>query len=94
MSTRSKCLDLVVSEPFLEISNEDAKRFGIDDNSHAKVSSRRGTVYLKAKISESVPSGTIFTSAHFPHGRVNALTSPPVNGTAARDVVKVEAAKG
>lgn len=94
MSTRSKCLDLVVSEAFLEINEEDAKRFGISDNSHVKVSSRRGTVYLKAKVSDAVPSGTIFTSAHFPHGRVNALTSPPVNGTAFRDAVRVEAVKG
>jgi predicted molibdopterin-dependent oxidoreductase YjgC len=94
MSTRSKCLDLVVSEAFLEINEEDAERFGISDNSHVKVSSRRGTVYLKAKISDAVPSGTIFTSAHFPHGRVNALTSTPVNGTALRDAVKIEAVKG
>jgi anaerobic selenocysteine-containing dehydrogenase len=83
-----------INEAFLEINEDDAKQFGIYDNSHVKVSSRRGTVYLKAKISDAVPVGTIFTSAHFPHGRVNALTSPPVNGTAAGDAVKVEAVKG
>ncbi|MBI4690368.1 MAG: molybdopterin-dependent oxidoreductase [Nitrospirae bacterium] len=94
MSTRSKALDLVVSEAFLEINEDDAGKLGIYDNSHVKVSSRRGTVYLKAKISDSVPSGRVFTSVHFPHGRVNALTNPPENGTAATGAVKVEVVKG
>ncbi len=94
MSTRSKALDLVVSEPFLEISEEDAKKFGIADNSHVKVSSRRGTVYLKAKVTDAVRSGTVFTSVHFPHGRVNALTYYPESGMASTDAVKIEPAKG
>jgi NADH-quinone oxidoreductase chain G len=94
MSTRSKALDLVVSEPFLEISEEDAKKFSISDNSHVKVSSRRGTIYLKAKITDGVDSGTVFTPVHFPHGRVNALTYYPETGIASADAVKVEPAKG
>lgn len=94
MSTRSKALDLVVSEPFLEISDEDAKKFGISDNSHVKVSSRRGAIYLKAKVTDAVRSGTVFTSVHFPHGRVNALTYYPETGVAGADAVKIESAKG
>ena len=57
MTTRSKALDLVVSEPLLEINAEDARKFDILDNSHVKVSSRRGAVYLKAKVSDVIPSG-------------------------------------
>jgi NADH-quinone oxidoreductase subunit G len=94
MSTRSKALDLVVSEAFLEINEEEAGKYGVTDNSHVKVSSRRGAVYLKARISDAVPSGAIFTSMHFPHGRVNALLYPPENGTPFRDAVKIEAVKG
>jgi NADH-quinone oxidoreductase subunit G len=94
MSTRSKALDLVVSEAFVEISDADAKKYGVTDNSHVKVSSRRGSVYLKAKITDAVPEGVIYTSIHFPHGRVNALTCPPQNGSAFRDAVKVDTAKG
>ena len=94
MSTRSKALNLVVSEPFLEISEEDAKKFGIADGSHVKVSSRRGTVYLKAKVSDAVRSGTVFTSVHCPHGRVNALTYYQETGVASSDAVKIEPAKG
>ncbi|KAF0144142.1 MAG: NADH-quinone oxidoreductase subunit G [Nitrospirae bacterium] len=93
MSTRSKALDLVVSEAFLEINDEDAGKYAISDNSHVKVTSRRGTVYLKAKVSDAVPAGTVFTSVHFPHGRVNALTHFSENGTAYTDAVKIEAVK-
>jgi NADH-quinone oxidoreductase subunit G len=92
MSTRSKALDLVVSEAFLEISEEDSKKLGISEGSHVKVTSRRGTVYLKAKVSDEIPSGAVFASAHFPHGRVNALTLPSGNGAAVTGAVKVEAA--
>ncbi|HSB32489.1 MAG TPA: molybdopterin-dependent oxidoreductase [Candidatus Sulfobium mesophilum] len=94
MSTRSKALDLVVSEAFLEINEEEAGKYGLSDNSHVKVSSRRGAVYLKAKITDAVPRGTVFTSMHFPHGRVNALTYPPEDGTPFRDAVKLETVKG
>ncbi len=93
MSTRSKALDLVVSEAFLEINDEDAGKYAISDSSHVKITSRRGTVYLKAKVSDAVPSGTVFTSVHFPHGRVNALTHFSENGTAYTDAVKIEAVK-
>lgn len=93
MSTRSKALDLVVSEPFLEINDENAKKFGISDNSYVKVSSRKGTVYLKAKVSDVIPSGTVFTSVHFPHGSVNSLTHLSVNGGIPIDTVKVKPVK-
>lgn len=93
MSTRSKSLDLVVSEAYLEINEEDATKLAVKDNSHVKVSSRRGTIYLKAKVTDAVPEGSVFTSTHFPHGRVNALLYYPENGTSSPCAVKVEPAK-
>lgn len=93
MSTRSKALDLVLSEAFLEMNDEDAEKHSIADNSHVKVTSRRGNVYLKVKVTDAVPRGTVFTSVHFPHGRVNALTYPAENGAAGTDAVKIEPVK-
>lgn len=93
MSTRSKALDLVVSEAFLEMNDEDAEKQNIAENSHVKVSSRRGNVYLKVKRTDAVPPGSVFTSVHFPHGRVNALTYPAENGAAGTDAVKIEPVK-
>lgn len=93
MSTRSKSLDLVVSEAYLEINDEDATKLAVKDNSHVKVSSRRGTIYLKARVTDAVPAGAVFTSTHFPHGRVNTLLYYPENGSASPCAVKVETAK-
>jgi predicted molibdopterin-dependent oxidoreductase YjgC len=93
MSTRSKSLDLVVSESYLEINEEDATKLGVADNSHVKVSSRRGTIYLKAKVTGAVPAGSVFTSTHFPHGKVNTLLYYPEDMTSSLCAVKVEPAK-
>ncbi|MEW6001091.1 MAG: NADH-quinone oxidoreductase subunit NuoG [Nitrospirota bacterium] len=93
MSTRSKSLDLVAPEPLLEINEEDAERLGILDHSYVRVTSRQGTVYLKAKVTDTIPDGTVYVPTHFPHGRVNALTHLSRNGGISKDTVKVEPVK-
>ncbi len=90
MSTSSKSLDLVVSEALLEINEEDAKKYDIADNSHVKVSSRQGSVFLKAALSDDVPEGTVFVPTHFPHARINMLTRLSSNGEHPINTVKVE----
>lgn len=91
ISTRSKSLALVASEALLEMNWADAERFGISDNRHVRVTSKRGTAYLKAAISDEVPIGTVYAPAHFPHSGVNNLTYPSVNRKTI-DAVKVEKA--
>ncbi len=92
MSTRSNSLDLVISEALLEINEEDSRRYGISDNSYVKATSRRGTVYIKARISDEVPEGTVFVPAHFPHAKINNLTRVSLNGEAPAIAVKIEGA--
>lgn len=92
ISTRSKSLSLVASEAILEINEKDAERFGISDNSHVKVTSRRGTVYLKATISDKVPDGIVYVPVHFPHSGVSTLTYPSVKGGIPMDAVRIEKA--
>ncbi len=92
MSTRSKTLNLVSSEAIIEMNERDAKRFGISDNSHVKVISRRGAVYLRAAVSDEVPDGAVYVPAHFPHSGISTLTSPSIHGGIAMETVRVEAA--
>jgi len=91
MSTSSKSLDLVISEALLEINEEDAKKRGIYDNSHIRLTSKQGSVFLKAKVSEEVPEGTVFVPTHFPYARINMLTNISSNGEAPIIPVKIEA---
>ncbi|MEK7308575.1 MAG: molybdopterin dinucleotide binding domain-containing protein, partial [Nitrospirota bacterium] len=93
MTTRSKALDHVVSEALLEINEEDAKKYGIDNNSHVKVSSRLGSVYLRAKFSEEVPEGTAFVPVHFPHAKINTLIQLAKDGDLPVNAVKIERVK-
>jgi formate dehydrogenase major subunit len=93
MTTRSKSLDLVVSEALLEISEKDAKKLGISNNSHVKVTSKRGTVYLKARLSEEIPEGRVFVSTHFPFTKTNTLTRISSNGDSPVSAVKIETGK-
>ncbi len=91
MSTSSKSLDLVVSEALLEINWKDARNSGIADESHVKITSKQGEVFLKALVSDEVPEGTVFVPTHFPFAKINTLTHIPSNGEAPIIAVKVEA---
>jgi predicted molibdopterin-dependent oxidoreductase YjgC len=90
MSTSSKSLDLVVSEALLEINWRDAKERGIADESHVKITSKQGEVFLKALVSDEVPEGTVFVPTHFPFAKINTLTHVSSNGEAPIVAVKVE----
>ena len=92
MSARSNSLDLVISEALLEISEEDGRKYGIADNSYVKATSKRGTVYIKVRISGDVPAGTAFVPAHFPHAKINNLTRLSSNGGPPAVAVKIERA--
>jgi predicted molibdopterin-dependent oxidoreductase YjgC len=92
MSTSSKSLDLVISEALLEVNEKDADKYGISDNSHVRITSQQGSIYLKAKLSEEVPEGTLFVPTHFPHAKINTLTRISSNGEHPITVVKIEAA--
>ncbi|RJR20034.1 MAG: hypothetical protein C4581_03990 [Nitrospiraceae bacterium] len=89
-STRSKTLGLVSSEALLEVSGHDAQRFGISDSCHVRVSSRRGSAYLKAIVSDDVPSGTVYVPSNFPHSGVSALTHLSFYKGIPVDAVRVE----
>ncbi len=92
MSTSSKSLDLVVSEALIEINEEDAEKHGISDDSYVKITSKQGSVFLKADVSTEVPTGTVFVPTHFPYAKINTLTHIPINGESPIIAVKVEAA--
>lgn len=92
LTTISKSLGSVVSDAYLQINPEDAKRFGVKNEGYVSVKSRRGEAFLKARVTDEVPEGMLFVPAHFPHARVNALTYPATNGDSPVVAVKVESA--
>jgi len=66
-------------ESLVEINPLDADKLGIDDGQMVKVSSRRGKVTAKAKLTERSAAGSIFMNFHFHEAAVNLLTNPAMD---------------
>jgi formate dehydrogenase alpha subunit len=76
ISRKSKGLSEIYPEGMIEINPEDAKRLQIrPDNGLVEVTSRRGKVHVKAKISDNLPPGVVFMTFHFREAAANLLTS-------------------
>ncbi len=74
----------LVPEELLEMNPLDAKRLKIRDGDTVRVSSRRGEITVKAKITERSQKGNVFLTFHFRNALSNLLTSEyrdPITGT-------------
>ena len=66
-------------ESLVEINPADARKFGITDGQSVKVTSRRGSVTAKAKLTEKSAEGSVFMNFHFAEAAVNLLTNPAMD---------------
>ena len=77
---KAKGFDQIISEELVEINPFDAKNLSIKDKDLLKVESRRGSVTVKAKITDKSPEGAVFMSFAFPDKTMtNNLTSDAVD---------------
>jgi len=74
MTMRSEGLNLLSPECFVEISPGDAGRYGLKDGQEVRVSSRRGEIKAKAKLSGKAVDGTLFIPFHWAQAAANELT--------------------
>ena len=68
-------LDQMLSEETADISPADAARLGIADREYVQVSSRRGSVRVRARITDEVPAGLVWMAFHFRENNANWLTN-------------------
>ncbi len=85
MTRRVKPIDKVAHESYVEINPEDAGRLSVKDGTPLKVTSRRGSITVKAKVSKRPGKGVVFIPFHFKEAAANVLTS----GTALDPVCKI-----
>jgi len=90
LTTVSKSLGSVAPNAYLQMNVTDAGEYGIKDEEFVRISSRRGEVIMKARVTDEVPAGMLFVPAHFSHARVNTLTGFAGNGSPNVEPVKVE----
>ena len=93
MTRRSKALDGLVPGPFVEVSGADATQIEVEDGDPVRVTSRRGSIILPAKVGSRVDTGVLFIPFHFWEAAANVLTNPAADPTAGIPEFKVCAVK-
>jgi formate dehydrogenase alpha subunit len=72
--TRHSKLDELYPEARIEISPADAARLTIEDGQTVRVSSRRGSIVLRAWVTQRTTLGVVFIPMHFAEAAANLLT--------------------
>ncbi|MEW6502381.1 MAG: formate dehydrogenase subunit alpha [Chloroflexota bacterium] len=73
--TRHSWMDDLFPEALMDIHPADAARLGIKDGSPVRVTSRRGSIVLRAKVTTKTNIGVVFIPFHFREAAANLLTS-------------------
>ncbi len=93
MTRVSPTLHREMEAGYVEISPADARAMHIKDGERIKVSSRRGEIKIKAKVSRKVDRGVVFIPFHFAESAANILTNPAYDPVAKIPEYKVCAVK-
>jgi len=73
---RCEGLNTLLAHETADISPVDAQRLGITEGETIRVSSRRGTVDVAAKVTPDMPEGLVWMAFHFRENNANWLTNP------------------
>jgi len=93
MSRRSTVLDWLVPEGVIQVPDALAEQYGIADGDRVRVTSRRGTVEVKASVGDVPRPDTMFFAFHFRECPANMLTNPAFDPIAKIPEFKVCAVK-
>lgn len=91
--SRHSNLDFAAPEPIVEINPADAPRIPCTNGTPVRVSSRRGSVVLRAQVTEKVAPGVVFIPFHYAEAAANALTIDAVDPQAKIPEYKICAVK-
>ncbi len=93
MTRRSPKLEREAPEPYVEVNRTDARRLGVSDGERVMVSSRRGSISLKARVTDRIIPGSIFIPFHYAEAAANRLTNAALDPISKIPEFKVCAAK-
>lgn len=93
ISRRSNYLTGYINEPFVEIHPDDAEECGVKSGDFVRVTTRRGSIVLKALVGDIVLKGTVFIPFHFKEAAANLLTNDALDPIAKIPEFKVASAK-
>ena len=93
MSRNSSILDAIVSEGYVEMNKNDASNFNVKDGELVSVSTRRGSIRIKAKVTDRPMANVVFIPFHFVEAAANKLTIDALDPTCKIPEFKVCACK-
>ncbi len=74
MTRKGSALNRLYPEPLAEINAQDAKKLKVSDGEYVRISSRRGSITIKALVSDITARGVVFVPFHFYEAAANKLT--------------------
>lgn len=74
MTGKTPEIDDIAPEALAEMNPTDAERFGVNEGDMLRLTSRRGSVTIKATITDRTQPGTVFTTYNYNDTPVNFLT--------------------
>jgi formate dehydrogenase major subunit/formate dehydrogenase alpha subunit len=82
MTRRCKSLNTLAPEPLLDIHPNDAGKLNLADGDLVKLSSKRGSIEIKIRITDSVNRGEVFSTFHYSEAPINRLTNDALDPVA------------
>ncbi len=93
MSRNSRILTEIINEAYVEIHPNDANNYNIEEGETISISTRRGSVRIKAKITNRPKPNVVFIPFHFVEAAANKLTIDALDPTCKIPEYKVCACK-
>jgi predicted molibdopterin-dependent oxidoreductase YjgC len=75
MTRRVKAIEAVAGVPYVEINQDDARKLGVEHGAPVTVTSRRGSITLRARVTTRPDRGVVFIPFHYKEAAANILTS-------------------
>ena len=79
MTRRATVLDNIEPEAVALLNRRDLRRMGLRAGDMVRVTTRRGTIELKARLDRDVPEGMVFIPFCFAEAPANLLTNPALD---------------
>jgi formate dehydrogenase major subunit len=81
MTRRSYALDTIAPQAEVSLHPADAARIGVGPGDYVRVTSRRGSIRIMAKVSDRENEGACFIPFHFREAAANVLTNDAIDPT-------------
>jgi len=93
MTRKVEGLEELESEELIKLHPVDAEQFGVEDGQWVEISSRRGTIKARARVTDICRPGMVSMTFHFVEAPTNEITNPALDPIAKIPETKVSAVK-